>query len=63
MKNKRPIKAIFYETTMFIVATIITWIYLGRFGESLPLTIIITIVKIPLFCLNDKIWSKNEKFN
>lgn len=56
------IRAIVYETLMFIVAMAITWIYLGDFGDSLFLVIIITIFKIPLFYYYTKYWDDYIKW-
>ncbi len=55
-KNNRIIRAVVYESLMFVLAMAITWAFLKDFGDSLLLVILITIVKIPLFYYYTKYW-------
>jgi len=49
-------KGVVWEGVSFILVLIIAYIYSGNFPDSIKFVLILTVIKIPLFFLHERIW-------
>ena len=49
-------KGVIWEGVSFILVLIIAYIYYGNFLNSMIFTLVLTIIKIPLFFIHERVW-------
>jgi len=50
------LKGICWEFFGFLITLFIAYIYYGNFPESIGFAVFLTVIKIPLFFINERIW-------
>ena len=52
------LKGVFWEVISFFIALGVAYLIYGNFPDSIRFAIILTIIKIPLFFIHERIWKK-----
>ena len=56
--NKNLLKAVIWEGGIFLIVTLLFWVFLGSVLESLILNFMITLIKIGGLYQYNKLWEK-----
>lgn len=57
-KQRSLLKGVLWEFTSFLIATIAVYFFYGDIKTSITFSLILTMIKIPLFFINERVWKK-----